>query len=212
MHLKDLLSRIDLRSSELGLDDAAIARAAGKAEILRNWRRADAEGRDIHPRIDSLERIAAILQVPTRWLTEGTGYAETPAQTPGFAESEARPWTGQRSAGAPGQPTIAALIAPHVRSPMVLELTRAQPGLALLRGDVIVAEAQHRASRGDVVIVSFDEHGNGNPVTLVRRYLPPYLIGSAATDDFPVLTVDDTGRAVILGTVEASFRPPQRSD
>lgn len=208
MDLQGLISRIDLRSAELGLNDSRIAALSGQGEPIRNWRRALAEGRDLNPRLDSLRKVAAVLNVPLTWLTDGTGYAEQAEPLAGFQESDTVLWKAPDGRDATDPSSIVALLAPGLKRPATLQLRTAQPGFLLMQGDVLVIEQAREARRGDVVVVNYDEHGDGHGVTLVRRYLPPYLVGGAAYEENRILTVDDSGRAAIIGTVVASFRRP----
>lgn len=208
MAIKDIIQRIDLRRAELGLGDLEVSRRAGNKDLIRNWRRAARGGTELSPRIDSLHSVAKVLQVTVEWLVDGTGGTE-PARQHGFSDADAAIWVAAHHEGLDAAALLHSL-APGARRPVAYQLSRNQPGLALLRGDVLVIDQLREARSGDTVVVNFDENANGQPVTLVRRYLPPYLVGADATEDAPILTLDATGRVAILGTVEASFRPARR--
>lgn len=209
MDMRAILERIAIRAMEIGIKEAEVSRRAGHVDLVRNWRRAIEAGEAINPRYDSLRRVAEALDVPERWLIDGTGYAEPLAQPARFGGSEVqrfRPASARDTIGA----ELMAAIAPQARHPAAFELRGPQPYLALLTGDIVIVDLQSRAEQSDTVIVNFDADRTGDAVMLIRRYFPPYLLSADLDGGAGVITLDDSGRAAIIGTVEAVVRPQAR--
>jgi hypothetical protein len=111
----------------------------------------------------------------------------------------------RNDAGLAAADHVARALAPHIRALQIFTLTRSFGSLGLLAGDQLAVELQHDPRPGDIVLVNFDEHGTGNPITLVRRYFPPFLASTDASDPHPALQIDGH-RVGIMATVEASWR------
>lgn len=88
MDMIALLDRISARAAALKLSESELSMAAGSRDLIRNWRRAAREGREIQARHSSLADIAAKLGVSTAWLIEGDSSDDdnNPTQPAGFAE------------------------------------------------------------------------------------------------------------------------------
>lgn len=204
--MHDILERITLRSAELGTNDTALSRTAGSKDLIRNWRRSLAKDQPINAKMVSLEALASALEVPLQWLIDGTGYANKPHPSPrlsGFSESVANLWIPHQNVETI---SLAKQLAPNVKHPQFFKMTQPEIFLGLLIGDVLVVEANHQAKYGDLVIVNtYDEAGEAE-ATLVRRWFPPYLFSCNPNEKSATIILDDTGRAAIFGTVEASFR------
>jgi transcriptional regulator with XRE-family HTH domain len=73
MKMADILSRIDQRRAELKLADRAISlKANGSTDLIRNWRRALAEGKtNSSANHANLDRVAQALGVSLEWLLSG---------------------------------------------------------------------------------------------------------------------------------------------
>lgn len=80
--LKDILARLDqVRPQEDGkpMSDeriSSLATGKPKGQLIRNWRRAVKDGRDVSTRVDTLDALASVLGVSAEWLKEGTGPRE----------------------------------------------------------------------------------------------------------------------------------------
>ena len=63
----------------------------------------------------------------------------------------------------------------------------------------------------DIVLVNYDGGPDGKAVTLLRRYHAPWLVTTDPADPLPVL-VDGSDGAVVMATVEASWRTRSQPD
>ena len=208
--MQDILQRIDQRIADLGTSATAVSRkASGSTELIRNWKRRVKSGdTEFGAYQSSFAAVADALGVTESWLLRGVGTRDAPAPAPGFHDGDITPYTAPEPTGlAPSVSAsqIARALAPHLRSLQIYTLNRSFPTFSLKAGDLLIAEAQHRARHGDTVIVNFDEHQAGNPVMLLRRFQPPWLISLEADEPNPVIILDD-GRAPIIATVEAMWR------
>lgn len=208
--MHDILERISIRSAELGTNDTAISKHAGSRDLIRNWRRSAAKNQAINARMVSLQLIADALNVPLQWLVDGDGYGEpsSPKGNAGFSESAATLWQPAQTDSAFD---LAKALAPQIQHPQFFTMARAEPFLGLLKGDTLIVEANHRAKHGDTVIANTYDEAGEVVSTLVRRWLPPYLFSCNPDDASASIIIDDTGRATIFGTIEASYRTATRS-
>lgn len=190
------LSRIDQRLRELGLSENEASRLAGRSrDAIRNWRRAANDPhRRLNPTREALESVAAVLGVTPEWLLRGDG-----AQ--GMAEPEAVPFVGRT----PAAGSMAGRQDLPERALVAYRVTRAAPGLAILRGDVIFIDIRSAAREGDLVVATLSHQADDRQVTVLRRYLPPWLVSGAADGDAPE-RLDNTGRAAVLGVIRAVER------
>jgi transcriptional regulator with XRE-family HTH domain len=78
MELAAILRRIDQRKNELGLKDNALAKRAGKADMVRNLRRALKNGSRRGPSAATIAAIERALEVPQGWLLTGHGSPPPP--------------------------------------------------------------------------------------------------------------------------------------
>jgi transcriptional regulator with XRE-family HTH domain len=164
------------------------------------------------PRLENVQRIAKVLGVSLSYLVEGATGNEAP---PGFAESDAEPWMpprpqGQRPDLAEMQRHLPQMLAPSGRRLTTYRLRTAMPGFALLQGDVLIVDLNTPARQGDLVLATVVDLSTGAGTTLLRRYLPPYLVANDAAADAEMLVVDNH-RTSIMGRVSASLRAPEMS-
>jgi hypothetical protein len=139
---------------------------------------------------------ARAYHVDPGWLLTGSGQNRPgqPATPPGFADPGLEIWTGRSDA-------ITA--AKHgLRHPVIYQASQDEPGFAVATGDLLVVEAQHDARAGDLVIANHVDAGTGTARRLLRRYLPPYLVGGSGLAE-PAVT---TAGANIVGTVQGLLR------
>lgn len=164
-------------------------------------------------RADSAERYAKAFGCSAEFLLfgigEGRGAAlpfRQPAAAPaGFAETELTPWEGPRLNDAPDP--VAAL-APRAQHPSAYLLSRAAPGFSLLAGDVVILDLNASAKSGDLVVAQVIDTDIGAADTVLRRYLPPYLVTATAEPG----EITDRDDVVIKGPVVASFRLTLETD
>lgn len=162
------------------------------------------------PQLSSVQRIAEELGVSLAYLVEG----DTPnARADGLEENDAVPYmlaapAGQRPDLVEPQRLLPQILAPLGRQLTTYRLRAAMPGFALLPGDVLVVDLKTPPSAGDLVLANVADLAVGSASTVLRRYLPPYLVANDAGADAAPLVVDNH-RTSLLGRVAASFRAPQ---
>lgn len=160
------------------------------------------------PRVDTVKRIADTLGVSPSYLIEGRIDNMT-----GLSEGDAAPWTppapsGQRPDLAELQRRIGDVLAPAARHAANYSIAKTMPGFALVSGDVAVIDLKANATQGDLVIATVADLQSGTAQTVVRRYLPPYLISADDASGADTLVVDNH-RTSVMGPVVAVFRAPQ---
>lgn len=139
---------------------------------------------------------ARAFRVDLSWLLTGSGTPDTrstPAQQ-GFGESEIEPWTG------PGD--VIRVAARSLRHAQTYKGNVDYPGLAIAAGDILVIEAKHDAKPGDLVVANQVDVETTTARRIVRRFLPPYLVGGTELSS-PPITIE---QANIIGTVEFVIR------
>lgn len=162
------------------------------------------------PRVEAIQKIARVLGVSVDYLIEGH---EREGARDGLSENDAAPWTPRRSAGerpdlADHQRKLAQTLCPDARSPTTYSLRAAMPGFALMKGDVLIVDLNKPARTGDLVLATFTDLTTGTGVTVLRRFLAPYLVANDADSDADMLVVDNA-RTSIMGVVCGSFRSRQ---
>jgi len=165
---------------------------------------------DKSPRLENVQNIARVLGVSLAYLAEGERPNE---RADGFGESEAEPFelrapAGQRPDLAEKQRLLPQLLAPAGRQLATYRLRVAMPGFALLPGDVLIVDLKASPKTGDLVLANVADLAVGSASTVLRRYLPPYLIANDAAADAEALVVDNH-RTTIMGRIAASYRAPQ---
>lgn len=179
MDMIALLDRISARAAALKLSESELSMAAGSRDLIRNWRRAAREGREIQARHSSLADIAAKLGVSTAWLIEGDSSDDdnNPTQPAGFAEPiasfEFRP-TPPRADDPEPIAAIRAVMAPGVSTPATFEVREDMPWLSICRGDILVVDLSRLAKSGDLALASIATDSTEN--TAIVRVAEPWAI------------------------------------
>jgi transcriptional regulator with XRE-family HTH domain len=173
MNIKLLLDRVTQRREQLGLSEAEIAQAGGSIDLIRNWRRAERDGKPLSPRLQSLQSIADRLGVTVAWLT-GEDDAATP-DSAGFSET-ARAFDFSTIIDAETSDPLAAILGHHGKHLTTMLCTADMPAFALLRDDVVVADMSRTPVQGELAVINgTNEHSSARSMR-VMRYLPPYLM------------------------------------
>jgi transcriptional regulator with XRE-family HTH domain len=162
--------------------------------------------------LDWAKAFAEVLQVPLATVLEKAGYADpaTAQQiTPGFAESDAAPFTVGPSGGT-GH-TVQTIAEALGGGRPGVDVWRVKTGaLALagyLPGDFLLVD-QHAAERvraGDVVVAQVYQR-NGTATTVLRRFEPPVLVAASCLPEEGRVHVVDGVNVVIRGKITASWR------
>lgn len=200
--MTDLHDRLEQTVEKSGRSLRDISISAGLApgtlgDILKNRSRS--------PSVNNIMALARTLGVTVSWLAEGVG----DNHPTGFAESDMKGWippqrSGQRPDINPNQ--LTKLLAPHTRSAATMQLSRAAHALDLAVGDIIIVDMNARTNAGDIVVAQVADINTGEASTVLRRYLPPYLV---PPDNEGETLMADGVRTSIMGKVVASFRAPQ---
>lgn len=208
--MSDLHTRLADIVARSGRTQREISRQAGLSagtlnEILNNP--------DRSPSVKSVQAIANTLGVSPSWLIDGTVDNQGPR---GFAESDAAPWTPAKSGknkhlSETKLTEIMAVLAPGSRTPSMMRINLDMPGFSLEAGDIAIIDLNATAQSGDIVVANVVDLGTGSGNTVLRRYLPPYLVHANSSRSDTTIVVDGS-RTVIMGPVVASFRAPQVSD
>jgi transcriptional regulator with XRE-family HTH domain len=164
------------------------------------------------PRLENVQSIAEVLGVSLSFLAEGK---VSNSRVDGFNESDAEPFiprppAGQRPDLVDPHRQLPQILAPSGRQLATFRLRSSMPGFALMPGDVLVVDFKTPAKAGDLVLANVADLALGSASTVLRRFLPPYLVANDATSDSVPLVVDNH-RTSIVGRVAASFRAPQLS-
>lgn len=128
---------------------------------------------------------------------------------PGMAEDAASPWSPAPAARAAADRILHDL-SPLARNPGAYQLTRDMPGLGLLRGDIIVVDRKALPGPGDLALGNARRE-DGRMITVIGRFLPPYLYTPESLTTGEVLDVS-TGAVALYHPIVASFRAPQMTD
>lgn len=161
------------------------------------------------PTVETVRRIAAALGVTPGYIIDG----ETdPAGPSGFGESELAAWEPKRSGQRPDHHDrlmrVPAALAPNAGHLATQRLTHDLPGFNFEAGDVLVIDIKALPQTGDLVMATVADFQTGTAHTILRRYVPPYLVPGDSSRSSDVVVVDNA-RTVISGKVVASFRAPQ---
>ena len=197
MNIKQILLRIDEKAKPLGLTDTQLSLLVGSKDLVRNWRRAAEQGKDIGTRTDSLQGVAKALGVSFEWLTTGNGSVDRPAAVMGFSES-AMPYELQKFQTKADDPqgTLRSIYGPMATTPATFKLTTSLPGFALMAGDVLVVDLARVPSPGDLALVTITDDETTESNTVVRRYLPPYLAAGEGANPISPMRMDQIGVTV----------------
>ena len=212
MEMHSVLERLDQRRMEMRLSDRALSIRAGMSgDVIRNWRRRLADGKEAGgANAETLTKIATALEVSPSWLISGDDWPQAhQSQSQGFSEPTAR-FCAQSDVAASGETqqidSIARALAPTARHPSAYHLRRSFLGFGLLAGDCVIVDLNAKApAAGELVLATVSNPSTGEAFTVLRRLLPPYLVASDLGDEGEILYADGD-RTVIMATVVASFR------
>lgn len=204
MRLNDLLDRIDAIAEPRRLSDQQVSLMAGSKDVLRNWRRAAAKGKELHPRLETIAEIAHGLGVPLRYLTGDDGTPE-PVSVAGFHEGAATydlcPYP---VAEEDPQGTIRAIFGPRALTPATYQVGEPLPAFQLEPGDILICDMARLPNAGELALVNRFEDGLDRQVTEVRRYLPPFLLSGSCTGNPDIIRIDAPGVAIrfpVIGSI-----------
>lgn len=153
---------------------------------------------------------AEALQVPLATVLEKAGVTDAPTAqvfTPGFADSDAAPFTyGPGLAEAAQTRNIAQVMGERPGVDLWRVKSRAMALAGLMEGDFMLVDthAAERVRPGDVVVAQIYTRGGAN--TVVRRFEPPVLVAASADPADGRVHVVDGQNVVIRGKVVASWR------
>lgn len=211
MEMLSVLERLDQRRMEMQLTDRALSIRAGMSgDAIRNWRRRLAAGKDAGgANAETLTKIAKALEVSPSWLISGDGPQAHQSQSQGFAEPTAQ-FCAQSDVAATDATqhldSIARALAPTARHASAYHLRRSFVGFGLLAGDFLIVDLNAKApAAGALVLATVSDFSTGDAFTVLRRFLPPYLVAGDLGDEGEILYADGD-RTVIMATVVASFR------
>jgi len=189
-----------------GRSHREISKAAGLSPSFVSDLLAD----ESFPRADKLRALAHALGVSAGWLLEGH-VSNTPT---GLAEDQAEPWqlpagSGQRPDVGIARRQVIRALAPHARSPETYRMSVTAAAFGLLKDDVLIVDLKGGDPKpGEIVLATVADLSSGAATTIVRRYMPPYLVSADPKENETPL-VADGARTVIMGRVVASVRAPQ---
>lgn len=168
---------------------------AGQQKMTIHWARAFAQALDLT--LDQVLEHAG--EVPK---------AEAAQLRPGFAESDAVPFTGGPAPDHKSRSLAEALGAGRAGVDIWTVRTRALMFLGFMVGDQILvdANAAERARAGDVVLAQVYNLATGTATTMLRSYQPPVLVAASPDDDDRRVYVVDGNNVSIRGVVVASWR------
>ena len=198
MNLAAILDRISARLRVVGLSERALSERAGSADLIRNWRRKVKAGDTGGANHESLRRVADELGVTLNWLLHGG--AATP-DSQGMAEDAAEFTTPPAA-----QAQVAGLFAAKARHPAPTHRAiTAMPDFAIAAGDLLICDLSRGPEPGELAIVSMIDEQAGTARTLVRRYLPPWLL-SGSGDITGLPDRDDADGCMIRHPIIGSIR------
>lgn len=195
------------RQKQVGVTAEDIAREMGRARsnvshILNGHQRMS---------LDWARAFARVLNVTVDEVLRRAGALEDPeAQTlrPGFADSDAMPFTGRGGAAEATGTTAQSLGGGR---PGIDVWTVRSDALLLrgfLPGDHILVDTHQseRCKSGDIVMAQLYNWQTGTAETILRIYEPPVLVMASAGPAAPMTRVVDGQNVVIKGKVIASWR------
>lgn len=206
MRMSKMHDRIRDAVQRAGRSKRDISRAAGLSPSFVS----DLLSDESFPRADKLRALAQALGVSAAWLLEG----HVSNQPNGLAEHQAERWqlppaAGQRPDVSDARRMLIRALAPHARTPETYRMGLTAAAFGLLEGDVLIVDLKGGDPKpGEIVLATVADLASGAATTIVRRYMPPYLVSADPKENETPL-VADGARTVILGRVVASFRAPQ---
>lgn len=198
MDIIGILNRIDEQAKVLGLSDRSVSLNAGlSSDGIRNWKRRS-DGRS-GMNMKSLEKVARTLNVSLNWLLYGDDDQPT-----GFSDEVAY----FNFMPQPGADPIASLFGATARNPAVTHRAQiALPDFAIASGDLLVCDLSRTPIAGEIAIATVLDIATGTSSTIIRRYLPPYLLAgnSGPTSDFVKIDPETmTLRHPIIGSIRGT--------
>lgn len=193
MNVQEILSRVEERLSTIGMSAAEASRqATGSPDLIRNWSRRDKGG----PSATSLAKLAPILGVTVGWLMDG----ETDRQVTGMSEDAASftPKPGSHN------PIAEIFTSSGQNVAMTHRVSVAMPAFGMLPGDLLVCDLSRLPRPGELAIATVTDEEAGSAISLVRRYLPPWLLSGELTSDPKLERTDLLGvtiRYPIVGVI-----------
>jgi hypothetical protein len=204
MRLNDLLDRIDAVAGPRRLSDQQVSLMAGSKDVLRNWRRAAAKGKELHPRLETIAEMAHGLGVPLHVLT-GSDAAPDAAAAQAFHEGAAtyhlQPYP---VAAEDPQASLRAIFGPRALTPATYQVGEPLPAFQLEPGDILVCDMARLPNPGELALVNRFDEGLDNQATEVRRYLPPFLLSGSCAARPDIIRIDEPGVAVrfpVIGSI-----------
>jgi hypothetical protein len=212
MNMHQVIARITERLQALGISESEASIAAGSRDLIRNWRRALGEGRQVSARHQSLVQISNRLGVSADWLINGTDDSGAEQATPpGFAEA-VTPFvfteTQKRPNEAPQIAAVRAVMAPSVGTPATFKLHMAFPHLGLAAGDVVIVDMSVLPKNGDLALVSIDH--DGHETTTIALIAEPWAIAGPMTQ--PILHRLDSGNIIVRHAMTGIIRQIDRQE
>lgn len=204
--MQAILDRITTRLNELGLSESAVSTKGGSRDMIRNWRRALEKGHATNARHDSLAKIATALQVSEEWLIHGRAAVAAAAEpNPGMAEM-ATPFTLQPHASRADDPqgALRAIFGQAASTPALFRINTDLPGFDLSAGDVVLTDLARLPAAGEIALVQVTDDETASAVTMVCRFLPPFLIAGGTGQQVQTLRIDDPGVTVrhpVVGSI-----------
>ena len=184
------------------LKASAISKKAGKdVSTMRKI----LDGTSKNPKLQTLEVLANAMNLTLAELEHrGRSVASPPElqhdiglPPSGFSEPEATPFVmNPNRAGNLPTDHLAAL----ARSPQIWRADQSLISLGLIRGDIFVTDAQAKACAGDIVVATEVNPDSGTSRTIIRQYLPPYLVPADPADRYPMI-IDDENYIRIMGVI-----------
>jgi len=106
----------------------------------------------------------------------------------------------------PGIHALMTALCPKAKHPVIYSMTRNEPGAALLRGDLLMVDLAHKPAQGDLVLVTKNDPDTDSQDTIIRRFLPPYLL-DPNDPAAPPEPSEASLHSAVLATILASARP-----
>ena len=179
-------------------------RAVGSRDLIRNWRRAVKNGTPLNVKHASLVAVAKALDVTVDWLIQEESWVQESPSHRGFSDT-ATPYEFSRPTAtrdAP-HPILSSLYGMDI-TPAAYMIGEDMPGFSIQAGDVVVVDMSRLPEPGEVAIVRIIDEASGESETILRRYLPPYLVGggnSLKDDPMPMDKPGVTVRFPVVGSM-----------
>lgn len=120
----------------------------------------------------------------------------------GFAE-EATPFTPQVSDSS----AVTGLYAARARNAAITHRSAIpMPGFGIEAGDLLVCDLSRLPTPGEIAIVTYTDENIGDALTLVRRFVPPSLLGAGfgAADVMSIAASDVDVRYPVIGVIRGT--------